>query len=272
MTVPTKPLIKWQSDFYSWQHIKEDFFRREDYISLASDVNLVRIDPDIAKSHMYAANGIKFPGDFVLYQCDCPSEIRRNLPMRFFHSQEFGKAYELKGSNEPFYRLMEFISREKTLAEGIALWQNNHHNLWNYVKAFFDNVKGQHGRFYLVNDLAEVENRIDTFYWYDFKNNPIKPARQQRFADCEIAPFSEAMAALLNNHNEYSYISPKDSTNDVNDKKGTVVFSKVFIVFKDSLFKVAINLELSPNLGVLEITDETQIDAAYFKQLSIADG
>lgn len=187
-----EPKIKWLSDFYRWRKVLPDdknFLDENDFTTINGNIQLVKIDPKFTRDSLWISDNIDmFLGDsgegFSLYQVDSPSMIRQNIPVRFFYSKRYGKVFELNGTNRPIYDMFSFILGNTRIKEDIlgnvSDWFSpaENTNVENYIRMFFDNVKGRHGRFELV-DAYPDSNKTG----YDLLNDRVQKFHQRLNTD-----------------------------------------------------------------------------------------
>lgn len=136
---------------------------------------------------------------------------------------------EIDGTNSPIYSIVE----EKGLA--LNFFNDKDDNLkvvYNYIKFFFHNVTGRHGKFYIIEDHKEIDHILKYSHRID-KDSSIK-------YKCELADDIEEF--------------PKNIEMRLLDSDEKKVVVSAYIIFKDSLFSANVNLDYRS--GQLELSDE----------------
>lgn len=155
--------IEWYRDFYKWRRVDDFKFTLEELVELNNGLTITKYDPEIISKHAFISSALSgvFP-DFDLYQFD-ESALYRTYPIRVIHSKKYGKTFELDGTNAPLYEFMEFI---KPKIADISTWLKD--EAVKYVMLFFDNVRGKHGRFSLIDltldPILQIKNRVNNFH------------------------------------------------------------------------------------------------------------
>ncbi|RXK86087.1 hypothetical protein [Filimonas effusa] len=269
--------IKWLSDFYGWEKIdpESNHFNNSDYVSINGDVQQLRVNPTIAKHHMFRASNLKlFTGPdgngFHLYQCDSPSEVRKNIPLRFFYSKEYGKAFELNGSNTPIYELWNFIRNNPAVKKSIlgaeGEWISNEKNIPDCIRLFFDNVRGKHGRFEiihwyqsdkLVSSYSLFSNRIKKYY----EINNDKEWDSQTSAENETNQvFHEYLSHYFNQLDSQAYAIKLTSEDSDKQQGSFAIWKECHMVFQNSIFTADVSLNIEENnFGSISLSNERQL-------------
>lgn len=136
---------------------------------------------------------------------------------------------EIDGTNSPIYSIVE----EKGLA--LNFFNDKDDNLkvvYNYIKFFFYNVTGRHGKFYIIEDHKEIDNILKYRHGID-ENSSIK-------YKCELADDIEEF--------------PMDIAMNLESSNEEKVVVRAYIIFKDSLFSANVNLHYRS--GLIELSDE----------------
>lgn len=157
-----------------------------------------------AKRDKVMESALSFYPGFKYYEA---TNLQENQPVTRVGFYKSGSIYMLDWTNEPIYRL--------NLEAPIALDESN---VANYVKFFFSHVRGEHGQFFIVEN-------IDDIAW---KETPPPAARQA------IGKLIEPVTIL--------------------DKKDDGDFDLVArMTFKDSLFKSDVHVKSN---GLVSLSNE----------------
>lgn len=143
---------------------------------------------------------------------------------------------ELNGTNVPIYKIIE----EYELALDLKLFNDRKHNLMvihKYIKFFFYNVIGRHGKFYIIEDHKEIDNILKNRYEVD-DNKSIKYE----------SIIEEDVKEL-----------PTDITIKLQKEKSDEnwVALLAYMMFQDSLFKAYVILDY--RTGLLLLKDEKKL-------------
>ena len=267
--------ILWLNDFYDWQLCDVNYFSNEDFLNINGSVHLVKIDPIIARNNMYVSKEIQIFNNrdndgFQLYQCDSPSELRKNIPIRFFYSIKYGKVFELQGTSSPFYDLFRFIFTNLNIRDdifaGFDPWYSDLVGIEKYIRTFFDNVKGRIGRFEIIECYTNSDffykssyslllNRINNYYARnldELKNISDTNISFHNFLlkklnalDIEKLPFSNTSRLIFN--------------------ENTLYLDNYYLLFKNSLFENRVDFQISSgNEGLVSLSKERLISYLDF--------
>ncbi len=286
--------IEWLEDFYNWEWVdpkdQDHALSYEDYVNINGNIQLIRIDPGIAHQYMWVAKNInifnnKENNGFKLYQCDAPSEMRKNIPLRFFYSKKYEKAFELKGNNHPFYDMFEFIYQNPSISQDIlgkdiVDWFNpSNDNLEKYIRIFFDNVQGRHGRFEIVEPYQKKDGEIKKSYCLLY-NRIVKfyerhpDEHSSVYHPDENLAFHQELLGYLNRKDNILFRHKYSHTVEIitRDSKIYGVWNSCHMIFKNSLFGVDVLVQTSgKNLGHISLFNEKQLTLADFKEKATDD-
>jgi hypothetical protein len=242
--------ISWLQDFYGWEKLDENFFTINEWININGDIQLIRIDPKFAAKNMFIASKIKFLGDFRLYQCDSPSLIREKIPLRFFYNKVHGKVYDM----------MDFINQieDYERVTRLDLSWSNQKNIYSYIKIFFDNVKGRHGRFEIIENYEfDLLNRVRTHEIYSGEKIKEPFTSEQKDYQRRI----------------YEFLKTNNIHLKVNEgKKDELLVENVCTLFRNSLFLTTVIFKTDKeNFGQIEMKNEIILDYHYFLKKAFSD-
>lgn len=258
-----KPLISWLKDFYGWEK-SANSLDSEDFVNINRSVLLVKFNPKTASDNLWISRNFSLfcqnNDGFSLYQCDSPSPIRKNIPLRFFYSKKYGKAFILNGQNKPLYEMFEFMLNnaevKKSTIGSIESVLTNEHHFMQYSRLFFDNVAGRHGRFEIVETFKtnkntyvgsyeQLQNRIDTHH---------------RLLKNRNSEESDFLGEKLNNEFHQSLSSHLNERDKEIIKKGYSIkdatWINCYMIFKSTLFMADIEVD---EKGAVVISNEKDL-------------
>lgn len=247
-----KPLINWLSDFYGWKK-PSDLLDSEDFVKINRSILLVKFNPKTARDSLWvAANFSMFchveNEGFLLYQCDSPSPIRKNIPLRFFYNKKYGKAFILDGQNKPIYEMFKFmLNNEEVRNSTIGNMESfikNRSCFLQYCRHFFDNVAGLHGRFEIIEPFQVADGSHASSY--DLLKNRIE-------TNSRLLKNRNPEGHILNSNTELNIEFHKNLKTHLHQRDQHIISNGhavednkwlgCYMIFKATLFKADISVD-----------------------------
>lgn len=252
------------NDFYQWE--ESDLISNNDlnfWLKLNSELTLSKIDPRFAL--LYKSERLSF-GEYSFFELRNLSPIRSNS-IRFLANVKAGKALSMDISNVPIYSMWSNITDGNRLEYLTTDRHNTKNNrisihVWDYVKFFFNNVAGRHGRFELVESLNDIKNRVNNFHLLTGSTSEVSPVQQSQWLEA-LSVICHEGSKEIENEIVLEYSKNEDAAGGIDSLAVTeytstllsaVEIKNVLMIFKNSLFKASVKVHVMPeNYGQIEL-------------------
>lgn len=227
----------WYEEFYDWVN-DDTFYGTEDFITMNNSIGLIKVDPQSLKTRVSTRFTFGSPnlegndnlqGHYKLYERLNPSPIRHKSE-RYLYNKLTKSMFGLDDTNKGIYSMWENLTQNLKEDPGILTTEN----VFDYVKFFFNNVAGRHGRFEIVETYDDVKNRISNFY---LLNDGVLKERDVNEDEINIPKFKTAILNLFDAYDKPHIIRENNK----------FMIDNVYMVFKRSLFRATVFVGLILN-------------------------
>ncbi|MBT1708964.1 hypothetical protein KK062_12055 [Fulvivirgaceae bacterium PWU5] len=256
--------MNYRNQIYQWEvidHNKE--FTAEDFFNLNGSFNTIKFNP---KHNMTIKKSIgmdiyrKSQKEYICYDLNNTSIIRP-FSTKILYNKETGTVKNLLGSNRPIYDANEEAKLFNDITVDLddkVLRSNNLENIRKYIRFFFDHVSGKKGFFYVCESYEEIQEAINIYYKDDENKKDLDDQKvhlneiKKRNDMTRLRVLLEKHFATPSRNNKF-----KISLLDDFERKKYSSSVRAFMVFKNALFKVNVNIEKDSPSKYISLDNET---------------